>query len=190
MPGWKKNFQPWKKKVEAGETIVWADEVGFSMKPVLGSTWARTGQTPVIFAKTEWKKLSTIGGITSIGRFLQQTHEGSIKADDVVADLAHLLRHIDGSVTVVFDNARIHRAKVVQAFLKANPRLSIVYLPPYTPEFNPVEQVWAYVKRHLLANCCPTTVQELKALLRSAWQNVRYRRLPAKLLGDAEEFPT
>ena len=160
------------------------------MKPVLGSTWARTGQTPVIFAKTERKKLSTIGGITSIGRFLQQTHEGSNKADDVVAYLAHLLRHIDGSVTVVFDNARIHRAKVVQAFLKANPRLSIVYLPPYTPEFNPVEQVWAYVKRHLLANCCPTTVQELKALLRSAWQKVRYRRLPAKLLGITEEFLT
>ena len=71
-----------------------------------------------------------------------------------------------------------------------NPRLSIVYLPPYTPEFNPVEQVWAYVKRHLLANCCPTTVQELKALLRSAWQKVRYRRLPAKLLGITEEFLT
>ncbi|WP_211249055.1 transposase, partial [Deinococcus radiodurans] len=112
------------------------------------------------------------------------------KADDVVAYLAHLLRHIAGSVTVVFDNARIHRAKVVQEFLKVNPRLSIVYLPPYTPEFNPIEQVWAYVKRHLLANCCPASVQELKVFLRSAWRKVRYRRLPAKLLGITEEFLT
>lgn len=169
---------------------MWADEVGFSMKPTVGSTWATVARTPVIFPKTNWKKLSTIGGITSRGQFFQHTHEGAIKADGVVAYLTHLLRHISGPITVVFDNARIHKAKVVQAFLKDNARLSLMYLPPYTPEFNPVEQVWAYVKRHVLANCCPGSLAELKKLLRSAWQKIRYRELPAKLLGLTEEFPT
>ncbi|MFC3860149.1 IS630 family transposase [Deinococcus antarcticus] len=169
---------------------MWADEVGFSMKPTVGSTWATVARTPVIFPKTNWKKLSTIGGITSRGQFFQHTHEGATKANGVVAYLTHLLRHISGPMTVVFDNARIHKAKVVQAFLKDNARLSLMYLPPYTPEFNPVEQVWAYVKRHVLANCCPGSLAELKKLLRSAWQKIRYQELPAKLLALTEEFPT
>lgn len=160
------------------------------MKPTVGSTWATVAQTPVIFPKADWKKLSTIGGITSKGQFFQHTYEGAIKANGVVAYLTHLLRHIAGPVTVVLDNARIHKAKEMQAFLKDNARLSLMYLPPYTPEFNPVEQVWAYVKRHVLANCCPESLAELKKRLRAAWQKIRYRQIPAKLLGITEEFLT
>jgi transposase len=178
------------KKVDAGETLVWADEVGFRLKPSVGNTWATRGRTPLNFAKTSWTKLSTIGGITSNGQFLQQTHKGSIKTPQVIAYLTHLLRHLPGSVTVVLDNASIHRAKAVQNFVRDNERLSIVFLPPYAPELNPVELVWAYVKRYVLANLCPETVDTLKAYLRSAWQKVRSRRLPAKLLGITEEFRT
>ena len=176
--------------MDAGETLVWADEVGFSLKPSVGNTWATRGQTPLIFAKTSWTKLSTIGGITSTGQFLQQTHQGSIKTPQVIAYLTHLLRHLPGAVTVVFDNASIHRAKAVQTFVHENERLSIVYLPPYAPELNPVELVWAYVKHHVLANLCPETVDGLKAYLRSAWQKVRSRNLPARLLGITEESQT
>ena len=93
-------------------------------------------------------------------------------------------------MTVIFDNASIHRAKAVQAFVQENERLSLVYLPPYAPELNPVELVWAYVKRHVLANLCPENVDTLNTYLRSAWQKVRARNLPAKLLGITEELQT
>ena len=183
MIGWKQSFQPWKKKIDEGETVVWADEVGVSMKPVQGNTWATRGETPLIFAKTNWKKLSVIGGITSGGQFFQQTHEGSIKAAGFIGFLTHLLRHIEGKITVVVDNAKIHRAKVVTDFVAEQKRLSITYLPPYSLELNPIERVWAYVKRHHLANFCPGTLEELKTYLRRAWPKVRYRQLPARLLG-------
>lgn len=153
------------------------------MKPVVGNTWATRGKTPTIVAKTNWEKLSVIGGITSEGQFFQQTHEGSIKAPGFVAFLTHLLRHIKGKVTVVVDNAAIHRAKEVTDFVGKHERLSITYLPPYSPELNPIELVWAYVKTHLLANFCPETLDELKAYLRKVWPKIRYRHLPAKLLG-------
>ena len=162
--GWKQSFQPWKKKIEAGETVVWADEVGISMKPVIGNTWATRGNTPTIFAKTNWEKLSVIGGITSQGQFFQQTHEGSIKAPGFISFLTHLLRHIEGKLTVVVDNAKIHRAKIVMEFVAKHERLTITHLPPYSPELNPIELVWAYVKRHCLANFCPENLGQLKAL--------------------------
>lgn len=161
------------------------------MKPVVGNTWATRGETPIVFAKTNWKKLSIIGGITSGGKFFQQTHEGSIKASGFIGFLTHLLRHIEGKITVVVDNAKIHRAKLVTDFVAQQERLSITYLPPYSPELNPVERVWAYVKRHHLANFCPETLEELKAYLKKVWPKVRYRQLPAKLLGlDLEATST
>nr|WP_256566049.1 transposase [Deinococcus sp. QL22] len=49
----------------------------------------------------------------------------------------HLLRHLPGKMVVVLDNARIHRAKLVQTFVESHERLSLVYLPPYAPELNP-----------------------------------------------------
>ena len=178
------------QKFDAGETIVWADEVGFSMKPTVAKTWATRGETPLIFAKTSWTKLSTIGGITSSGQFLQHTHQGSIKTPQVIAYLAHLLRHIPTPVTVILDNASIHKAKAVQEFVQENDRLSILYLPPYSPELNPVELVWAYVKQHVLANLCLENAEQLKAHLCSAWLKVRSHQLPAKLLGINKEFLT
>mgnify|MGYP002758698583 CR=1 FL=1 len=166
---------------------MWADEVGISMKPVIGNTWATRGNTPTIFAKTNWEKLSVIGGITSQGQFFQQTHEGSIKAPGFISFLTHLLRHIEGKLTVVVDNAKIHRAKIVMEFVAKHERLTITHLPPYSPELNPIELVWAYVKRHCLANFCPENLGQLKAYLRTIWPKIRYRQLPSKLLGIQHE---
>jgi len=83
---------------------------------------------------------------------------------------------------VVLDNAGIHRAKATQAFVLQHERLFLVFLPPYAPELNPIEMVWAYVKRNVLGNVCARSVGVLKAKLVTAWQRVRYIKLPQQLM--------
>jgi len=39
-------------------------------------------------------------------------------------------------------------------------RIAIAFLPPYAPELNPVEAIWAYLKKHEIANPCPTHLAE------------------------------
>ena len=174
-----KRFCPsWKKKGEAGATLIFIDESGFSLKTTVMRTWAPRGETPLVSTKASWDKLSTIGAITTSGQFLQHTHEGAIKSGKVVAFLGHVLAHVSGDVVVVLDNANIHRAKIVNAFVTQHPRLSLVFLPPYAPELNPIERLWAYIKKHVLGNFCAHNLDELKAKLRSGWQPVRYVRLP------------
>jgi len=58
---------------------------------------------------------------------------------------------------------------MVQAFVDRHERLSLVYLPPYAPELNPIELVWAYAQRNVLGNCYLRTVNELRAQLVRAW---------------------
>lgn len=173
------------KKVEHREIIAFLNEVGFSLKPTVTRTWATRGQPPVLEIKTNWERVSTIGAMTTSGQFLQQIHPASIKGQQVISFLKQLLHHVQGKVTVILDNASIHKTKALSAFMLAEERLSLEYLPPYSPELNPIELVWAYVKQHLLANFCPTDLTALKSRLSFAWQHIRYIQLPYHLLfGD------
>ena len=156
--------------------------MGFSLKGTARHTWALRGQTPVVFGKASWDKVSTIGAVSTAGQFLQHTQHGAFKGEGVVRFLQHVLTHIRGEVVVVLDNAGIHKSKAVTAFAAGEARLSLRYLPPYAPELNPIELVWAYVKRNVLGNFCARTLKELKARFRVGWQRVRYVRLPARLL--------
>ena len=108
------------------------------MKGTVKHTWALRGQTPVVFGKASWDKVSTIGAITTAGQFLQQTQQGAFKGPDVIRFLQHVLTHVPGEVVVVLDNASIHRTKAVTAFVADESRLSLRYLPPYAPELNPI----------------------------------------------------
>lgn len=167
------------------------DESGFSLKTTTARTWARKGQTPVIPTKLRWTHLSVIGAITSSGKFYQHTYAGAVRAPQVVAFLEHLLVHVPGEVVVVLDRAMIHRARSVQTFLEAHPRLNLEYLPGYAPELNPIELVWAYVKKHVLGNFCAKGVGELKGRLKYAWGRVRSNgRVTAFFAASPLELPS
>ena len=117
---------------------------------------------------------------------MQQTHPASIKGPQVVTFLKHLLHHVQGKVTVILDNASIHKTKALSAFVLGEERWSLEYLPSYSPELNPIELVWAYVKQHIMANFCPTDVAALKSRLTFAWQRIRYIQLLHQLLYGAD----
>lgn len=58
-------------------------------------------------------------------------------------------RQLGGApLIVVWDNASTHHAKALREFCDRNSdRLTIVKLPPYAPDLNPVEGVWAHDRR-------------------------------------------
>lgn len=65
---------------------------------------------------------------------------------DAVAFLRFLHRVLEqyptGKIVMILDNARIHHAKLIQPFLEENKqRLTFVFLPPYSPQFNLIEGI-------------------------------------------------
>ena len=54
-----------------------------------------------------------------------------------------------GSV-LVLDNARIHHGGNIAALVEAA-GCSLLYLPPYSPDFNPIEMLWSWLKNHVRA---------------------------------------
>jgi len=49
---------------------------------------------------------------------------------------------------IILDNAKIHKAKIVKEFCQKN-KIILVYLPPYSPNLNPIEFMWKDLKKKL-----------------------------------------
>jgi len=152
------------KKIAARQRriIVFIDESGLSERPCRARTWAPKGQTPVLQYTFSWKQLSVIAG-TSFVRFYFRLFAGSIKAPQVVEFLKALSDTIGRKLLIVWDNLRAHRSRLVREYVESQRgAIALEYLPPYAPELNPVEYIWAYLKRHAMPNFCAKDLTQLK----------------------------
>ena len=136
-----------------------------------------------------WKKLSTIAGITW-WNFYFELHPGSIRSPQVVEFLSHLKRYIKRKLLVIWDGSRPHHSRLVKDFVtKQNGALCLEYLPAYAPELNPVEYLWGYWKHHELPNFCPKTFTELSYHALRALKRMRRRpKLISAFWQQAELF--
>jgi transposase len=55
-------------------------------------------------------------------------------------------------VILILDNVRYHHAKLFNEFLAKHPELEIMYLPPYSPDLNPIERAWWYMRKSITHN--------------------------------------
>ncbi|MGH7745552.1 MAG: IS630 family transposase [Candidatus Dormibacteria bacterium] len=162
-----KGLAPGKKNAaRLGAHIVFADESGFLLIPLVVRTWAPEGQTPIHRHRQGRRdKISVISGIS----LSPQRHQlglyyllffDNIGQEEVCVFLRELLRHLRGPVIVLLDNSSTHQGEPLQKLLRKHPRLLIEHFPSYAPELNPDEGVWSLAKR-ALANSCPKDVEEL-----------------------------
>jgi transposase len=68
-----------------------------------------------------------------------------------------------GKIILVLDNARIHHAKLIQPFLEEHKeRLELPFLPPYSPNLNPIEGLWKWLKTSVVYNVFYESVQDIR----------------------------
>jgi len=62
----------------------------------------------------------------------------------------HLLKDAPGGCTIIMDNASFHRKDaLLELIKKSGRRINLLFLPPYSPDLNPIEKSWANMKRFL-----------------------------------------
>jgi transposase len=173
----KKNAARWRAH------LVFIDETGFLMHPLVRRTWAPKGQTPLLRHRTRHhRKISCIGGLSVSPRrrhlewSLQFHDDRSIRQAEVIAFLAELLDHLRGPVILIWDRLNAHRGKQTRQWLAQRPRVRVEFLPPYAPELNPNEYGWSNLKGGpTLANACPEDVHQLRSLVIKAARTSRKR---------------
>ena len=74
-----------------------------------------------------------------------------------------LAQHKDQHVVMILDNARIHHAKLLKPFLEENEdRLTLLFLPPYSPNLNAVERIWGWLKGSVIVNRFHATREDIR----------------------------
>ncbi len=108
----------------------------------------RVLNTKIARCKTDRKKVSLFGAMLLNGNDVAMMSKGS-KAVDFVRFLKVVrLENPSRTIVLILDNARIHYAKLTMAVCEKLD-IRLVYLPPYSPDLNPIEYVWKDGKKEL-----------------------------------------
>lgn len=140
-------------------SLVFLDESGRLLAPLVRRSWAPRGCTPVLVQTLRYReKVSCIAALSlspqrrRAGLYFSLRPNANLTTVWLRAFLCDLLRHLRNPVVLVWDRLPVHRAHALQEFFLRRRRLHPVLLPPYAPELNPVETLWAYLKQNPLAN--------------------------------------
>jgi transposase len=137
------------EQLRAGVALFFADELDISLLPKVGYQWMPKGeQVEVLTPGTNEKRYLagalniTTGTITHCVWYRKQTGLFLELLDTL--DRTHPAP-LFTQLTVVVDNAKLHKAKKVQQWLAAHPRFTLLYLPTYCPDANPIERAFGDV---------------------------------------------
>ena len=118
--------------------------------------------------------------LTNQGKLRFMVYDGALNTAIFLRFLRRLVKDAARKVFLIVDNLRVHRAKVVTAWVQANTdRIELFYLPPYAPEHNPDEFLHDDLKQALARRRIPRDKATLRSGLTSYMRALQRR--PAKV---------
>jgi transposase len=161
--------------------VYFEDEAGVSVNAVMGKTWAPKGKTPMVKLSGNRGSISVSSAISPAGRLLFRIEKSTINSTTFIDFLDKIRKHHrNRKIIVIIDRAPAHIAGKVDDYVEKNEKsFALYYLPPYSPELNPDENVWNYLKTNKLKSHQAQSKAELKGVTVSAMRSIQ--RQPALL---------
>lgn len=137
-----------KAKQEQAE-IHWGDEMGLRSDQQSGRSYSKRGNTPVIPGTGQRFGCNMISTITNRGTLRFMVFKKRFTMPVLLAFLRRLLRSVQGKVFLIVDGHPVHHGKMVRRWLATQQqRITLFFLPGYSPELNPDELLNQDVKSH------------------------------------------
>ena len=134
---------------EAGARIFFGDEAGVRSDYHAGTTWGLKGETPVVPRTGRRSSVNMLSAVSARGELRFMLVKGRVDGAVFAEFLRRLMHSAPDPIFLILDGHSIHRSRPVCEFVaRQDGRLRLFFLPPYSPELNPDEQVWNYVKHH------------------------------------------
>jgi len=121
-------------------------DVRFERQSILSTMRINGGIVPIVFEGTLNKEI--------FSAYIENQLAPSLAADDIV----------------LLDNCKVHSAELVKETLKKC-GVTFWYLPKYSPDLNPIELMWAYIKA-ILRKLKARTVDALETALKIAFDRI------------------
>jgi len=163
-----------------GRTVeVWfQDEARFGQQGTLTKVWAAQGMRPTAVKQTEYEWVYLFAAVNPMTGESSALLSPTVNTDLMNAHLKMISKQVRRAgggrhVVLVLDQAGWHVAKA----LKVPDNITLMYLPPYSPELNPVERLWLYLRNHYLSNRVFADEDHLWNACGNAWNRIEPERL-------------
>ena len=150
---------------------VWfEDEARFGQKGTLTTVWAERGSRPTAPKQGAFGNRHVLTAVCPATGATEGLVSPALNAEVVQLFLDQLSAATPAGThrVLVWDGAGYHTAKA----LRPPPNLTLLTLPPYSPELNPVERLWLYLRQHHWSNRVYPTMADLEEAAVGGWRTV------------------
>ena len=150
---WLREYEALKACLQPDEAICFTDGVHPTHNTKATCGWIRRGERKEILTNTGRQRLNLSGAIDIISKKVFVREDHTLNSSSTIA----FLKDVEAAypqarkVHMFCDNAKYYRNKDVQAFIK-NSKIEMHFLPPYSPNLNPIERLWKFMNEYVLYN--------------------------------------
>jgi transposase len=136
----------------------------FQSQSVYG--WIKKGEVKTLPTTNKQYRLHFIGAIALDNMKVISQEYKTVNADSMIEFLKHLEASSSAKkIHVICDNGRSNKNKAVQAYLETS-KIEIHYLPPYSPNLNPIERLWKIMRENGTYNKCYDSFENFSKVIR------------------------
>jgi transposase len=150
---WLAGYEKLKQNLPENETICFMDGVHptHNVQPAYG--WIKKGERKEIPANSGRSRLNLSGVVDVITHKVLVQEDKMLNAEATISFLRKLedAYPTKSGIHLFCDNARYYRNKAVTKYLETS-RIRLHFLPPYSPNLNPIERLWKWMKECVIYN--------------------------------------
>jgi transposase len=156
------------------DRILFEDECMIRDYQALANTWFPKGQQKIIPTYGKHRGAKLIGTLDYEAGEIYWEEHAQYDAQVFLSFLKNIVaKYPQGKTVMILDNARIHHAKLIQPFLQEHRKqLELVFLPPYSPQLNIIEGLWAWLKKSVIYNVFFSTIDEIRLAVKTFIQEI------------------
>ena len=145
----RRQWHGWLSEVDP-RRLVFLDQTGAKTNMTRAFGRARKGQRVLDYAPHgHWNTTTLVAAITWESAIAPMVLDGPMDTAAFTAYVEHvLIPELPGNAIVVMDNLSAHKSPAIARLLKTV-GAELRYLPPYSPDLNPIEMMWSKVKASL-----------------------------------------
>lgn len=166
-------YERLKAEIACNSAIYFVDSVHPQHQTKLAYGWIEKGVRKNIATTGKQKRLNFMGGLCLDGHKLVTHQSEKVDAKSIKKFLNKLRRkHKEDKILhVIWDNAGYHRSKDVQAYA-AEKNIKLHFLPPYSPNLNPIERLWKIMHEQVTYNRYYQTFADFSNAISSFFKNI------------------
>lgn len=150
---WISKYQELRQNLSDDETICFADGVHPTHNTQLSYGWIQKGVRKEICSNTGRQRVNLSGALDVVEKRVHFQEDHTLNAETTICFFQRIEKAYPSKkrIHLFLDNARYYKNRKVKAYLETS-KIEAHYLPPYSPNLNPIERLWKWMKGRVLSN--------------------------------------